>query len=130
MIGEELAVSHMDTSLFYEDCAYLPDWPGVPFGDGEGELIAGALGDKRAVLLAHHGQLCAGRSIEEAAVLGVTIEHAAKIQLLARGAGTIKPIVPELGREAHDWRLRPEQIALNFQYYARQALADGDECLA
>ena len=36
----------------------------------------------------------------------------------------------ELGREAHDWRLRPEQIALNFQYYAMQALADGDECLA
>ena len=129
MIGEELAVSHMDTSIFYEDCAFLPDWPGVPFGDDEGELIAGALGDKRAVLLAHHGQLCAGRSIEEATVLGVTIEHAAKIQLLARGAGGIRQIVPELGREAHDWRLRPEQIALNFQYHARQALRDGEDCL-
>ena len=50
-------------------------------------------------------------------------------KLLARGAGTIKPIVPELGREAHDWRLRPAQIALNFQYYARQVLENGDECL-
>ena len=129
MIGEELAVSHMDTSILYEDCAFLPDWPGVPFGDDEGELIAGALGDKRAVLLAHHGQLCAGRSVEEATVLGVTIEYAAKIQLLARGAGGIKPIVPELGREAHDWRLRPEQIALNFQYHARRALRDGEDCL-
>lgn len=129
MIGEELAVSHMDTSLFYEDCAYLPDWPGVPFGDSEGELIAGALGDKKALLLAHHGQLCAGRSIEETAVLGVAIEHAARIQLLAGGAARIKPIVPELGREAHNWRLRPQPIALHFQYYARLALADGEDCL-
>ena len=129
MIGEELAVSHMDTAILYEDCAFLPDWPGVPFGDGEGELIAGALGDKRAVLLAHHGQLCAGRSIEEAAVLAVTIEHAARLQLLARGAGAIKPIAPEPGREARGWRSRPEQIALNFQHHARRALRDGGDCL-
>ena len=130
MIGEELAVSHMDTCAFYEDCAYLPHWPGVPFGDNEGEIIAGALGDMRAVLLAHHGQLCAGRSVEEAAVLGVTIEHAARIQLLARSVGQIKPIVPELGREAHDWRLKPQPIALHFQYYARRALAEGKDCLS
>ncbi len=129
MTGEELAVSHMDTAILYEDCAFLPHWPGVPFGEGEGELIAGALGDKRAVLLAHHGQLCAGRSVEEATVLAVTIEHAARLQLLARGAGGIRPVVPELAREAHDWRLRPEPVALNFQYYARRALRDGDDCL-
>ena len=39
MLGEELAVAHMDTTLFFEDCAYLPDWPGVPFGDEEGEIV-------------------------------------------------------------------------------------------
>lgn len=129
MIGEELAVSHMDTAILYEDCAFLPDWPGVPFGDGEGELIAGALGDRRAVLLAHHGQLCAGRSVEEATVLAVTIEHAARLQLLARGAGEIRPIAPDLGREARGWRSRPEQTALAFRYHARRVLRDGGDCL-
>ena len=33
MIGEPLKVSHMDTTMFYEDVAFLPTWPGVPFGD-------------------------------------------------------------------------------------------------
>ena len=129
MIGEELAVSHMDTAILYEDCGFLPDWPGVPFGDGEGELIAGALGDRRAVLLAHHGQLCAGRSVEEATVLSITIEHAARLQLLARGAGEIRPIAPEPGREARGWRSRPEQTALAFRYHARRVLRDGGDCL-
>ena len=37
MIGEPLHVSHMDTAMFYDDIAHLPTWPGVPFGDEEGE---------------------------------------------------------------------------------------------
>src|SRR5215472_13624858 len=56
MIGVPLAVSHMDTTLFFEDCAWLPEWPGVPIGDEEGRIISEALGDKKAILLAHHGQ--------------------------------------------------------------------------
>ena len=28
MVGEELTVAHMDTTMFFENCAYLPDWPG------------------------------------------------------------------------------------------------------
>ena len=59
MVGEELAIAHMDTSMFYEDVAFLPEWPGVPIGDEEGEIITRAIGSKRAILLAHHGQLVA-----------------------------------------------------------------------
>jgi len=64
MIGVPLKASHMDTSMFYEDCAYLDHWPGPPIGDEEGEIISAALGDKRSVLLAHHGQLCACATVE------------------------------------------------------------------
>jgi L-fuculose-phosphate aldolase len=49
MLGEELAVAHMDTTMFFEDCAYLPEWPGVPFGDEEGEIISKTLGQKHAI---------------------------------------------------------------------------------
>ena len=62
MLGVPLVASHMDTAMFYEDCAWLPEWPGPPIGDEEGDLISNALGDKRAILLAHHGQLSAGRT--------------------------------------------------------------------
>lgn len=129
MIGEPLAVSHMDATMFYEDCAYLRNWPGVPIGDEEGKIIHEALGGKRAILLAHHGLLTASGTIEEAAVLAVFFERAAKLQLLARAAGDIKPISPELGREAHDWRLKPMMIAGQFHYFARCALQEGDDCL-
>jgi L-fuculose-phosphate aldolase len=129
MIGEPLAVSHMDTSLLYEDCAWLREWPGVPIGDEEGRIITEALGDKRAILLAHHGQLSVGATIEEAAVLSLFIERAARLQLLARAAGEIKPIRPELGREAHDYRLKPRPLNATFAYYARRVLRRGDEVL-
>jgi L-fuculose-phosphate aldolase len=127
MIGVPLAVSHMDTALFHDDCVWLPHWPGVPFGDEEGEIISRILGDKRAALLAHHGQLTAGATIEEAAVLAVHIERAAKLQLLAMSAGEIKRIDPDLAQEAHDYRLKERALGATFYYYARRALKNDPE---
>ena len=127
MIGVPLAVSHMDTALFHDDCVWLPHWPGVPFGDEEGEIISRILGDKRAALLAHHGQLTAGATIEEAAVLAVHIERAAKLQLLAMSAGEIKRIDPDLAQEAHDYRLKERAVGATFYYYARRALKNDPE---
>jgi len=84
--------------------------------------ISAALGDKRAILLAHHGQLVASSSVEEACSLAVLIERAARLQLLAMAAGTIKSLPEELAREAHDWTLTPKRSTANFAYYARRAL--------
>lgn len=129
MLGVPLHVSHMDTSMFYEDCAHLPTWPGPPIGDEEGEIISDALGDKRSILLAHHGQLCACASVEEAAVLSLHIERAARLQLLAMPAGTIQDLDPEHARAAHDYRLKPEPLGATFHYYARQVLREDSGCL-
>jgi L-fuculose-phosphate aldolase len=123
MLEVPLVVSQMDTTPLYDDCAFLADWPGVPVGNEEGEIISAALGDKKAVLLAHHGQLVAGVSVEEACSLAVLIERAAKLQLAAMAAGTIKELPERLAREAHDWTLRPQRSRANFAYYARRALA-------
>jgi L-fuculose-phosphate aldolase len=122
MIGVPLAVSHMDTSLFFEDCAWLREWPGTPIGDEEGRIISQALGDKKAILLAHHGQLTATASVEHSLVLSMFIERAAKLQLLAMSAGTILPVDPALAQEAHDYRHKTKAIDATFAYYARRAL--------
>lgn len=122
MLEIPLVVSHMDTTPLYRDCAFLPDWPGVPVGNEEGEIISAALGDKKAVLLAHHGQVVAGASIEEACSLGILIERAAKLQLAAMAAGEIRELPESLAREAHDWTLTPARSRANFAYYARRAL--------
>jgi L-fuculose-phosphate aldolase len=123
MLEVPLAVSHMDIAPLYGDCAFLPDWPGVPVGNEEGEIITAALGNKKAVLLAHHGHVVAGASIEEACSLAVLIERAAALQLAAMAAGTIVALPERLAREAHDWTLTPKRSVANFAYYTRRALA-------
>lgn len=122
MLEVPLEISHMDNCVLYDDVAFLPKWPGVPVGNEEGELIAAALGSKRALLLAHHGLLVACATIEEACLLALAFERAARMQLLAASAGKIQPIDSELGREAHDWILRAQRSAAAFAYYARRSL--------
>ena len=129
MIAEELIVSHMDTCVLYENCAYLADWPGVPIGDEEGAIISAALGDKQAVLLAHHGLLTAATTIDEAIVLAFYVERAAKLQLLARAVGPIKRLKPELAREARGYRGSSKYIAATFNYLARRVLRETPDCL-
>ena len=122
MLEVPLEISHMDNCPLYGDVAFLKDWPGVPVGNEEGEIISAALGDKRAILLSHHGMLVAAGSVEEACVLALQFERAARMQLLAMAAGKIQPIPPALGREAHDWILTPRRSQAGFAYYARRAL--------
>ena len=129
MLETPLVVSHMDTTPLYDDCAFLPLWPGVPVGNEEGEMISAAIGDKKAILLAHHGQIVAGASVEEACSLAVLIERAAALQLAAMAAGTIKELPEKLAREAHDWTLLPNRSQANFAYYARRALVNHPDAL-
>lgn len=125
MLETPLVVSHMDTCPLYDDCAFLEKWPGIPVGNEEGEIIAAALGDKRALLLAHHGQLVATGTVEEACTLALLFERAAKLQLLASAAGRIQEIPELLAQEAHDWISTPKRGQANFAYYARRALRAG-----
>ncbi|AJK46917.1 aldolase [Burkholderia plantarii] len=130
MLEVPLAVSHMDTCPLYDDCAFLEKWPGVPVGNEEGEIISAALGGKRAVLLAHHGMLVTGKTVEEACSLALLMERAARMQLAAMAAGPIRPIPEALATEAHDWISTPKRHAVAFDYYARRALRTHHDCLA
>lgn len=129
MIAEPLIVSHMDTCVLYENCAYLPEWPGVPIGDEEGRLISEGLGDKEAILLAHHGILTACANIEKATILAFYMERAAKLQLLARSVGPIRAVQREHALEARGYRGAPKYISATFNYLARKLLKDTPECL-
>jgi L-fuculose-phosphate aldolase len=129
MLEIPLEISHMDNCVLYDDVAFLPKWPGIPVGNEEGELISKAIGNKHALLLAHHGLLIACSSIEEACILALAFERAARMHLLALAAGKIQPIDPDLGREAHDWILRGQRSAVVFAYYARRSLKNNAECL-
>ncbi len=114
----------MDTCVLYEDIAFLAKWPGVPVGNDEGQLISTVLGDKRAALLAHHGLIVACRSIEEACIIAIQCERAARLQLLAESAGQICDIEQVLAKEAHDWILQEKRSEAAFAYFARRVLRE------
>jgi L-fuculose-phosphate aldolase len=122
MLERPLKIAYMDACILYNDVGFLREWPGVPVGNEEGKLIAEALGKKRALLLAHHGLLVVGCTVEEACSAAVMYERAAQLQLLAENAGTIRDIDPALATQAHDWILQEKRSQATFHYYARQFL--------
>lgn len=129
MLGVPLHVAHMDACALYDNVAFLAEWPGVPVGDSEGRIISEALGKNAAILLAHHGLVVVGRSVEEACVLALQFERAAQLQLLAASAGKIRDIDRSLGLEARDWLLTPARVSATFAYLARRELAKDTQCL-
>lgn len=126
LLEQPLKVAHMDSCILYEDVGFLGHWPGVPVGNEEGALILGALGAKRAALLAHHGLIVAARTVAEACVVAIQIERSARLQLMAQSAGTIRDLDRARAREAHDWILQPTRVEANFAYLARRLLRGMD----
>ena len=124
MTGKELVVAHMDAAMFYNDCAYLSEWPGVPLSDVEGKLVSEALRDKSSLLLSNHGLLTTGENIESAVYLAMQFERAARLQLLAEAVGKIKPVKPEHAQEAHDFLLSDGVVLGQFYSWADRLLQE------
>jgi L-fuculose-phosphate aldolase len=101
--------------------APLPTGPGEPVADDAGRIISGALGEAKTILLANHGLLAAGASVEEATYLAVFMERACRMQLLAAAAGGVREVKPELAREAKAFLLQPAIVRGTFAYWARRA---------
>ncbi len=118
---QPLVIAHMDATPLFDDTAFLLEWPGLPTADREGELIAAALADKHALLLAHHGVLTAGRSVQEACFLAVFMERMARQQIDAQRVGGSKAIDTGEARRARDF-LRTDRIMnLTFDAWSRRA---------
>ncbi|MBL8522038.1 MAG: aldolase [Betaproteobacteria bacterium] len=118
--GQPLKTIHMDTTMLH-GTAHLPDWPGVPVADDEGRIISGALGKAKSILLANHGLLTTGSSVEEATYLAVFFERAARMQLRAMAAGGCKEVDHTLAEEACRFLLQPAIVRGTFAYWARRS---------
>lgn len=76
-----------DACAFYEDHVLFDDYTGAVFAIEEGRRIADALGGHKAAILANHGLLTVGRTVDEAAWWFITMERTCHAQLLAEAAG-------------------------------------------
>ena len=118
---KQLVVCQMDMTPFYDNCAFLSEWPGLPIADHEGVIISEALGNKKAIILVNHGQLTAGVTVEEATYLSVYLERAASLQLRAEALGPLTPVPGELAMEAGAYLLKPHVVGATFDLWARMA---------
>ena len=118
--GKPLQIAHMDSSMLF-GTAHLPEWPGVPVADDEGRIISAALGGAKSILLANHGLLTVGSSVEEATYLAVFFERAARMQMRAMAAGGVKEVKSDLASQAREFLLQPSIVRGTFAYWARRA---------
>jgi ribulose-5-phosphate 4-epimerase/fuculose-1-phosphate aldolase len=93
-LGRLLDPLTQDACAFYEDHAVFADYTGVVYQTSEGERIAQALGERKAVILRNHGLLTVGHSVDEAAWWFITMDRSCQAQLLAEAVGTPTAIDP------------------------------------
>src|SRR5207248_901493 len=85
-----------DACAFYEDHALFDGFTGVVGEIDEGRRIAAGLGPRKAIILANHGLLTVGQTVEEAAWWFITMDRSCQAQLLAEAAGEPRPIPAEI----------------------------------
>lgn len=90
-LGRLLDPITQDHCDFYQDHGLYDDYRGVVLDSSEGDDIAAALGETKAVILRNHGLLTVGESIEEATWWFLRMERCCEVQLLAEAAG--KPLL-------------------------------------
>lgn len=86
-LGKSLDPITQDSCAFYKDHSVFTDFTGVVYETSEGERIAQALGQQKAVILQNHGLLTVGHTVDEAAWWFITLDRSCHAQLLAEAAG-------------------------------------------
>jgi ribulose-5-phosphate 4-epimerase/fuculose-1-phosphate aldolase len=97
-LGRLLDPLTQDSCAFYEDHALFDPFSGVVLAEEEGAHLAETLGDKKAIILQNHGLLTVGPTVEATAWWFITMDNAARTQLLAEAAGKPKLIQPDVAR--------------------------------
>lgn len=95
-LGRPIDIVTQDACAFYNDLALYDSFRGVVLIKEEGENIAKALGNKKAVLLSNHGLLTVGQTIEATIFWFKSLEKCCHTQLMldaavaGRGGGLVK----------------------------------------
>jgi ribulose-5-phosphate 4-epimerase/fuculose-1-phosphate aldolase len=116
-----------DACAFYGDHALYDDFGGVVVDLDEGRRVAKALGSHKAVILANHGLLTVGHTVDAAAWWFITLERSCQAELLARAAGEPHLIKKDAAEQA--FALTGNPLAGWFQFqplYARIAKEQPD----
>jgi ribulose-5-phosphate 4-epimerase/fuculose-1-phosphate aldolase len=114
--GTPLDMINQDACIFYNAHAVYNDFGGIVLEQEEGEKIAQALGDTKAVILKNHGLLTVGSTVDEAAYLFTVMERTCQAQLMADASKKTPAIIPhEDALYTYNHTSDPDSLYLEFQ---------------
>jgi L-fuculose-phosphate aldolase len=96
--SSELRMVNHDSLLFADGLARFDEFRLIT-EPSDGQAVAEALGDRRAILLGNHGVVVTGESIAWAVLTALTLERAIKVQMIAESLGTVREIPIDAARE-------------------------------
>jgi ribulose-5-phosphate 4-epimerase/fuculose-1-phosphate aldolase len=108
-LGRRLDPITQDACAFYNDHALFNDYTGVVVDTSEGDRIAKALADNKALILRNHGLLTVGQSVDSAVWWFIAMERCCQSMLLAEAAG--KPVFIDSDHAANTRQQVGEEIA-------------------
>ncbi|KAL2415646.1 Meiotically up-regulated protein 14 [Exophiala dermatitidis] len=121
--GRPVEMLTQDSCKFYKAHSVYNSFGGTVFSREEGQQIAKALGPtNKACILQNHGLLTVGKTVDEAAFLFLSLEHACHSQLLAEAAsqgGNIPKVLisDEEAEYTHRMECDPDTCYAEFQAY-------------
>ncbi|KAJ0424070.1 class II aldolase/adducin N-terminal [Aspergillus carlsbadensis] len=120
VFGKPVEMLSQDACNFYGKLSVYEDHGGVALAVDEGRQIARALGkDNIACILQNHGLLTVGQTVDEAAWLFASLDHACHSQLMAEAAaanGITKKIIPaNVAQYTADAAQNPHNFYTEFQ---------------
>ena len=118
-----------DACAFYRSHGVFADYTGVVLDVAEGDRIAGALGEGKAVVLQNHGLLTVGGSVEEAAWWFIAMEQACEVQVMAEAIGKPIQIDPAMAELTAAQTGTPIVGQVQFDYQWQRVIKDGDDFL-
>jgi len=113
-----------DGILFADGVGRFGD-PDLIVDDEQGDAVAAALGNRRAVLLENHGVLVVGKDVPWAVLTAATLERAARLQSIAAALGELRPIEAKLARALLPVKYRDEFVAEYWRAWQRQLARSG-----
>jgi ribulose-5-phosphate 4-epimerase/fuculose-1-phosphate aldolase len=129
-----LEMINQDACIFYGNAqSVYQDFGGVVFREEEGDRVAKALGDEgKAMVLANHGLLTVGKTVDEAAYLFTLMERSCMVQLSVEAAaanGLKKRFIgDDEAKYTFDMTADPDSLFCEFQgdLEVEDVLSNGD----
>ena len=121
--ASQLSLLTHDAILFADGVGRF-DEPDLIVDDKQGDRVATALGERRAVLLQNHGVVVVGKDVPWAVLTAATLERAARLQSHAATLGELRPISHELARQLFATKYRDEFVEEYWAGWQRHVARD------